>query len=251
MRVPFDPREVLARVVDGSEFSEYKARYGTSLVTGWATVHGYPVGRAGQRARGAVQRGGEEGQRVHPAGQSEPHAAGLPAEHDRLHGRRRLRAGRHHQGRRQDDQRGHQLGRAAYHHQPGRVFRRGKLRDVRPGLRSSVHVRLGRTPSSPSWAPSSSRACCPSWPGRPRRRAAPSSTQPRTTAAAAAIEDQIERESHAFFVTARLYDDGVIDPARHPDRPRHGAVRSALRPRSGSRGFGASGCERGWPFAAC
>ena len=43
-RVPFDPREVLARVVDGSRFSEYKARYGTSLVTGWASVHGYPVG---------------------------------------------------------------------------------------------------------------------------------------------------------------------------------------------------------------
>ena len=43
-RVPFDPREVLARVVDGSEFGEYKPRYGTSLVTGWASVHGYPVG---------------------------------------------------------------------------------------------------------------------------------------------------------------------------------------------------------------
>src|SRR5580704_11283956 len=44
MRVPFDPREVLARVVDGSEFSEYKGRYGTSLVTGWASVHGFGVG---------------------------------------------------------------------------------------------------------------------------------------------------------------------------------------------------------------
>ena len=44
MRVPFDPREVLARVVDGSRFGEYKARYGTSLVTGWASIHGFPVG---------------------------------------------------------------------------------------------------------------------------------------------------------------------------------------------------------------
>src|ERR1700742_139308 len=34
-RTPFDPREVLARVVDGSRFDEYKPRYGTSLVTGW------------------------------------------------------------------------------------------------------------------------------------------------------------------------------------------------------------------------
>jgi acetyl-CoA carboxylase carboxyltransferase component len=43
-RVPFDPREVIARTVDGSRFEEYKARYGTSLVTGWAAVHGYDVG---------------------------------------------------------------------------------------------------------------------------------------------------------------------------------------------------------------
>jgi len=41
---PFDPREILARVVDGSAFDEYKPRYGTSLVTGWARIHGYPVG---------------------------------------------------------------------------------------------------------------------------------------------------------------------------------------------------------------
>ena len=44
LRVPFDPREVLARVVDGSRFDEHKPAYGTSLVTGWASIHGYPVG---------------------------------------------------------------------------------------------------------------------------------------------------------------------------------------------------------------
>src|SRR5439155_523693 len=44
LRVPFDPRDVIARVVDGSRFDEYKARYGPSLVTGWASIHGYPVG---------------------------------------------------------------------------------------------------------------------------------------------------------------------------------------------------------------
>ncbi|AEH09503.1 MULTISPECIES: acyl-CoA carboxylase subunit beta [Protofrankia] len=43
-RVPFDPREVLARVVDGSRFGEYKPDYGTSIVTGWASIHGFPVG---------------------------------------------------------------------------------------------------------------------------------------------------------------------------------------------------------------
>ena len=37
-------REVIARIVDGSELDEFKARYGTTLVTGFAHLHGYPVG---------------------------------------------------------------------------------------------------------------------------------------------------------------------------------------------------------------
>ncbi len=44
LRIPFDPHEVIARVVDGSDFDEFKPLYGPSLVTGWASVHGYPVG---------------------------------------------------------------------------------------------------------------------------------------------------------------------------------------------------------------
>ncbi|HVV09571.1 acyl-CoA carboxylase subunit beta [Amycolatopsis sp.] len=44
LKVPFDPREVIARVVDGSDFDEFKPLYGPSLVTGWADLHGYPVG---------------------------------------------------------------------------------------------------------------------------------------------------------------------------------------------------------------
>jgi len=44
LKVPFDPREVIARVVDGSDFDEFKPLYGSSLVTGWARIHGYPIG---------------------------------------------------------------------------------------------------------------------------------------------------------------------------------------------------------------
>ncbi len=43
-RKPFDAREVIARIVDGSEFDEFKALYGTTLVTGFARLYGYPVG---------------------------------------------------------------------------------------------------------------------------------------------------------------------------------------------------------------
>jgi len=44
IRKPYDVREVIARIVDASEFDEFKARYGTTLVTGFARIWGYPVG---------------------------------------------------------------------------------------------------------------------------------------------------------------------------------------------------------------
>ncbi|WP_433870448.1 carboxyl transferase domain-containing protein [Saccharopolyspora sp. CA-218241] len=43
-RTPYDVREVIARVVDGSEFAEFKQEYGPTLVTGFARIHGHPVG---------------------------------------------------------------------------------------------------------------------------------------------------------------------------------------------------------------
>jgi len=43
-RQPYDVREIIARIVDGSEFDEFKANYGTTLVTGFAHLHGMPVG---------------------------------------------------------------------------------------------------------------------------------------------------------------------------------------------------------------
>ena len=42
-RTPFDVREIIARIVDGSELDEFKARYGTTLVTGFAHIEGVPV----------------------------------------------------------------------------------------------------------------------------------------------------------------------------------------------------------------
>ena len=44
VRTPYDVREVIARIVDGSRFDEFKARYGTTLVTGFAHIHGLLVG---------------------------------------------------------------------------------------------------------------------------------------------------------------------------------------------------------------
>jgi 3-methylcrotonyl-CoA carboxylase beta subunit len=44
IRKPYDVREVIARIVDASDFDEFKTRYGTTLVTGFARIWGYPVG---------------------------------------------------------------------------------------------------------------------------------------------------------------------------------------------------------------
>jgi 3-methylcrotonyl-CoA carboxylase beta subunit len=44
IKKPYDVREVIARIVDDSDLDEFKARYGTTLVTGFARIHGYPVG---------------------------------------------------------------------------------------------------------------------------------------------------------------------------------------------------------------
>jgi 3-methylcrotonyl-CoA carboxylase beta subunit len=43
-RVPFDIREIISRLVDGSEFHEFKAKYGSTLVCGFAKIHGYEIG---------------------------------------------------------------------------------------------------------------------------------------------------------------------------------------------------------------
>ena len=47
LRQPVDVRDVIARVADGSRFEEFKPRYGPTLVCGWASLHGYPVGILG------------------------------------------------------------------------------------------------------------------------------------------------------------------------------------------------------------
>ena len=44
LRTPYDPREIIARIVDGSRFHEFKANYGTTLVCGFAHLHGHQVG---------------------------------------------------------------------------------------------------------------------------------------------------------------------------------------------------------------
>ena len=80
-----DIREVIARIVDGSEFDEFKSRYGDTLVCGFAHLHGYPRGHPGQQRRPS-QRLGSKRRPLHRAVLQAGHSPGVPAEHHRLHG---------------------------------------------------------------------------------------------------------------------------------------------------------------------
>src|SRR6185437_10464480 len=55
-RKPYEVREVIARIVDGSRMQEFKARYGASLVTGFARIYGYPAGSSPTTACSSASR---------------------------------------------------------------------------------------------------------------------------------------------------------------------------------------------------
>ena len=85
-RKPYDVREVIARIVDGSRFDEFKARYGSTLVTGFARLYGMPVGIV---ANNGILFGesAQKGAHFIELCCAARRAAAVPAEHHRLHGR--------------------------------------------------------------------------------------------------------------------------------------------------------------------
>ncbi len=146
-RKPFDVREVIARMVDGSEFDEFKARFGTTLVCGFAHIHGMPVGIVANNGilfSESAQKGAHFIELCLPA--QDP--AGVPAEHHRLHGRPQVRERRHRPPRRQDgDGRGLRQG-AQVHRDHRRLVRRRQLRHVRPRLLAASSCGCGPTRAS-------------------------------------------------------------------------------------------------------
>jgi 3-methylcrotonyl-CoA carboxylase beta subunit len=82
---------VIARIVDGSRIRRVQGALRQTLVTGFAHIHGYPVGIVANN--GILFRERAEGRAFHRAVQPAQHSAGVPAEHHRLHGRSQVRNG--------------------------------------------------------------------------------------------------------------------------------------------------------------
>ena len=147
LKKQYDVREVIARLVDGSEFDEFKALYGTTLVTGFAHIHGIPVGILGNNGILFSESALKAAHFIELCCQRRD-AAAVPAEHRRLHGRPRLRGRRHRQGRRQDGDGGRLRAGAEDHARHRRLLRRRQLRHVRPRLLGRAFCSPGRTPAS-------------------------------------------------------------------------------------------------------
>ena len=236
-RVPFDPREVLARVVDGSRFDEHKPAYGASLVTGWASIHGHPVGILAN-ARGVLF--GPEAQKatqfIQLANQTDTPLVFL------------------------QNTTGYMVGTS--YEQAG-IIRDGALmiNAVSNSRVPHLTVVMGASYGAGNYG-MCGRAYDPrflfSWPGArsavmgPAQLAGVLSIVARQAAAArgqaydeagdaalrAAVEAQVEAQSVAFAMSGRLYDDGVIDP--RDTRTVLGLCLSAVHSSSwqGTRGYG-------------
>ncbi|MGZ4594765.1 MAG: acyl-CoA carboxylase subunit beta [Actinomycetes bacterium] len=211
LRAPFDPREVLARVVDGSRFDEFKPLYGASLVTGWASVHGYPIGVLAN-ARGVLfsEESQKAAQFIQLANQADTPLLFLHNTTGYMVGKDYEQAG---------------------------IIKHGAMmiNAVSNSRVPHLSVLIGASYGAGNYG-MCGRAYDPrflfTWPTAksavmgPKQLAGVLSIVARQAAAARGqdyddaqdeqmrsyVETQIESESLPFFLSGRLYDDGVIDP---------------------------------------
>ena len=183
LKVPFDMREVLARVVDGSEFEEFKPGYGTALLCGWARVCGYLVGILANNQGVLFNEESEKAaQFIQLANQL--HQPLIFAQNctGYIVGRDYEQRG-HREGRRQDGQRRGQLHGAAHHADGRSLLRRRQLRHVGSGLQPPAGVLLAECPHRGHGRARNWPACCRSSGGRrpppPAGRSTRTTTRPR------------------------------------------------------------------------
>lgn len=237
LRRPFDPRVVLARILDASHFTEFKPDYGTALVTGWGEIHGFPVGVLAN-ASGVLfnAESAKAAQFIQLANRTDTPLVFLV------------------------NTTGYMVGRA---YEESGIIKEGAkmINAVSNSTVPHLTVTLGASYGAGNYG-MAGRAFAPrfafSWPSAksavmgPAQLAGVLSIVARAAAAARgqdydteadramqeAVSEQIEAESLAFAVSGRVYDDGVIDP--RDTRDVLGICLSAVHhaPVTGTRSFG-------------
>ncbi len=237
LRIPFDPREVIMRIADGSAFDEYKAQYGTSLVTGWAHVHGYPVGILAN-AQGVLfmEEAKKATEFILLANQTDTPLIFMQNTTGYMVGKEYEQAGIIKDGAKMINA----VANSAVPHitiiigasyGAGNYGMCGKSYDPRflfmwPNARVAVMGPQQLAGVMSIVARQSAQGA-----GRPFDEAADEAQR-------RGVESQIERESHAFFMSGKVYDDGIIDP--RDTRTVLGITLSAVHSNvvEGRRGFG-------------
>ncbi len=211
LKIPFDPREVIARIADGSDFDEFKPLYGASLVTGWAAVHGHPVGilanargilfsAESQKAAQFIQLANQIGTPLLFLQNTTGYMVGASYEQQGIikHGAMMINAV-------SNSRVPHLTIIMGASYGAGNYGMCGRAYDPRflfswPSAKSAVMgpAQLAGVLSIVSRQSAAAR-------GEPFDEAADAAM--RIT-----VEEQIESESHPFILSGRLYDDGVIDP---------------------------------------
>jgi len=211
LKVPADVHEILARVVDGSRFAEWKPLYGANLVCGWASVHGFPVGVLAN-AQGVLfsEESNKAAHFIQLANQADTPLLFL------------------------QNTTGYMVGKA--YEQRGIIKDGAKMINaVANSTVPHVTLLLGASYGAGGYG-MAGRAYDPrflfAWPASrsavmgPEQLAGVMSILNRASAEAAgrpfddaadrsmreAVRDQVEAESRALFNTGLLYDDGIIDP---------------------------------------
>ena len=211
MRKPYDVREIIARLVDGSRFDEFKERYGPTLVTGFARLHGFLVGIVANNGVLFSESALKATHFIELCNLRGVPLLFLQNITGFIVGKQYERA-RHREGRRQDGARGRELGRAEVHGRHRRIVRRRQLRHVRPRLRAAAaldvaeraHLGDGRRAGGRRADHRQARPAGARGQGAVRRGGRRRSAQP--------ILDKYEREGSPYYSTARLWDDGMLDP---------------------------------------
>ncbi len=210
VRQPFDVKEIIARIVDGSRFNEFKATYGTTLVTGFAHIHGYPVGILANNGILFSESSQKGAQFIQLCNQSDTPIIYL------------------------QNITGFMVGR---HYEEGGIIKDGAklINAVTNSTVPQFTVMVGASYGAGNYG-MAGRAYDPrflfTWPNHRiavmgpqqlagvlsivRRQAAERAGQPFDEEGDAQVrkmvEEQITKESYSFFATGRLWDDGIIDP---------------------------------------